>query len=119
VVKGPDGSTISDGDAAILDNTVTQAVTPPGEVGRYTMSFRVVSDDGHPVTGKLSFTVTSGTKGKQAAAAATTTSDSNGGSGNTSLIIALAALAAVVAAGLLVRPPHRAPRDADDRPETL
>jgi methionine-rich copper-binding protein CopC len=118
VVKAPDGSTISDGDAAVLDNTVTQAVTPPGEAGRYTMSYRVVSADGHPITGKLSFTVTTGTKGKQAAAAATTTSDDSSGSGSASLIIALAALTALVAVGLLIRP-HRATGDAGDRPETI
>jgi hypothetical protein len=47
---------------------VSTAVSPLGAAGAYEIGYRVVSDDGHPVTGKLSFTLT--TPGPAAAAAA-------------------------------------------------
>jgi methionine-rich copper-binding protein CopC len=59
-VTSPDGSSIVDGDPAVLDATVTQQIKPVDERGRYTMSFRVTSVDGHPVTGTIEFTVTVG-----------------------------------------------------------
>ena len=56
-VVGPDGSNIADGDAVIDGATVTQAVRLFPQQGKYTASYRVVSDDGHPVTGTIRFTV--------------------------------------------------------------
>jgi methionine-rich copper-binding protein CopC len=56
-VVGPDGADIADGDAVVDGATVTQAVRLLPEQGRYTASYRVVSDDGHPVTGTIRFTV--------------------------------------------------------------
>jgi len=37
---------------------VSTAVSPLGPVGVYQIGYRVVSDDGHPVQGKVSFTLT-------------------------------------------------------------
>ena len=37
---------------------ITTAVSPLGPAGDYHIGYRVVSDDGHPVTGKVSFTLT-------------------------------------------------------------
>jgi methionine-rich copper-binding protein CopC len=56
-VIGPDGADIADGDAVVDGATVTQAVRLLPEQGRYTASYRVVSDDGHAVTGTIRFTV--------------------------------------------------------------
>lgn len=56
-VIAPDGMNLAVGDADVLDATVTQRIDPNGPDGEYTMSFRVVSGDSHPVIGSVSFAV--------------------------------------------------------------
>ncbi|MCP2340207.1 copper resistance CopC family protein [Actinomadura rupiterrae] len=46
------------GTAHAVDNTVTEAVKGPLPNGVYTVGWRVVASDGHPVTGEFKFTVT-------------------------------------------------------------
>lgn len=58
VVSGPGGSRLDDGPAQVVDNTVTEQLAPITEPGEYSVAYRVVSVDGHPVTGELSFTLT-------------------------------------------------------------
>ena len=58
VVTAPDGARISTGDAAVTDNKVTATVGPPTVKGDYTVAWRVVSDDGHPVVGQFTYTLT-------------------------------------------------------------
>ncbi len=58
VVTGPGGD-LASGDPVIDGDTVTQAVTA-GPAGDYSLTFRVVSSDGHPITGEVAFTVTEG-----------------------------------------------------------
>lgn len=55
-VAGPDGSA-SQGKAAVDGVTVTQALAADLPNGRYTVSFRVVSEDGHPVSDRTTFTM--------------------------------------------------------------
>jgi len=57
---------IDDGDVQVADNVVTQKVSGSAS-GRVTVLWRVVSRDGHPVSGEFSFTVGDG----QAAASPT------------------------------------------------
>jgi methionine-rich copper-binding protein CopC len=57
VVKAPDGSNVVQGSATISGATVTQAVRLVPQQGAYSASYRVVSDDGHPVQGTIDFTV--------------------------------------------------------------
>lgn len=64
-VTGPDGNQYQSGDAVINGVTLSTAVDPLPAAGTYTVAYRVVSDDGHPVEGQLRFELT--------AAAATTT----------------------------------------------
>lgn len=55
VVTDASGARVDKGVAQVLDKTATarlQIVDP----GRYTIAYRVVSDDGHPVTGQSTFT---------------------------------------------------------------
>jgi methionine-rich copper-binding protein CopC len=59
-VTAPDGTNVTKGDPIVNGDTVTQAVRPLGGKGTYTMSYRVVSADGHPVSATLTFDVTSG-----------------------------------------------------------
>ncbi|WP_235545726.1 copper resistance CopC family protein [Phycicoccus sp. Soil802] len=55
-VAGPDGS-VSEGKAVVDGSTVTQALADDLPNGRYTVSFHVVSEDGHPVSDRTTFSV--------------------------------------------------------------
>ncbi|WP_018333081.1 copper resistance CopC family protein [Actinomycetospora chiangmaiensis] len=69
-VVGPDGTTHYESGAPTSDGAkVSVGVAPLGAAGKYEIGYRVVSDDGHPVSGALSFTLT--TPGPAAAAATT------------------------------------------------
>jgi copper resistance protein C len=70
VVTGPTGP-VSSGAPTINGRDVTQAVAPSAPGGDYTVSYRVTSDDGHPVTGTFSFHATVGLDGSTATAGAT------------------------------------------------
>ncbi|HSK26006.1 MAG TPA: copper resistance CopC family protein [Jiangellales bacterium] len=56
-VLGDDQTPYQSGDPVVAGTTVTQAVQPLPD-GAYTVSYRVVSADGHPITGAISFTAT-------------------------------------------------------------
>jgi hypothetical protein len=57
-VVGPDGNLWSSGDAEVSGKKAGVAVRPLGPSGRYTVNYRVTSDDGHVVSGSWSFSVT-------------------------------------------------------------
>jgi copper resistance protein C len=66
-VVGPDGTTHYESGAPTSDGEkISVGVAPLGAAGRYEIGYRVVSGDGHPVSGALSFTLT--TPGPAAAA---------------------------------------------------
>lgn len=72
VVTTPDGTRADQGAAELDGGTVTQALHAPAaaaQSGRWTVAFRVVSVDGHPVSGELSFSVAGKRSGGTAAAA--------------------------------------------------
>ncbi len=56
-VAGPSGAE-TDGDATIDGGTVTQPLTGDLEAGKHRVTYRVVSTDGHPVSGTVTFTTT-------------------------------------------------------------
>lgn len=56
-VTGPDGATWSDGPAQTSDVTVTQPLLPALPDGAYTVTWRSVAQDGHPVSGVFGFTL--------------------------------------------------------------
>ncbi|WP_169944534.1 copper resistance CopC family protein [Microbispora sp. H11081] len=60
VVRGEDGTRYENGAPAVDGPKVSQAVTEPVPPGRYTVAWRVVSPDGHPLEGEIPFTVTGG-----------------------------------------------------------
>jgi copper resistance protein C len=103
VVKAPDGSDVADGSATIDGATVTQAVRLVPQQGAYSASYRVVSDDGHPVQGTIKFSVDPAHATSATAAAST---DCSGGDcagtpffqrESTWVVIGLAALAIAIA----------------------
>jgi methionine-rich copper-binding protein CopC len=57
VVTAPSGAKVGSGAPVVDGAVVTQQLVPLTEQGRYTVVYRVVSDDGHPVTGSLGFTL--------------------------------------------------------------
>lgn len=59
-VIGPDGTAFQSGDVTADGNSVRIGVGPLGQAGRYEIGYRVISEDGHPVTGSISFTMTTG-----------------------------------------------------------
>jgi methionine-rich copper-binding protein CopC len=56
-VTGPDGASAADGEPTVTANKATIGVRDAGG-GAYTVAFHVSSVDGHPVKGKMTFTVT-------------------------------------------------------------
>lgn len=57
-VTGPGGTRWEGGEPAVSGNAVTAAVNPLGPVGEYVIGYRAVSSDGHPVSGTLTFRLT-------------------------------------------------------------
>ena len=57
VVSGPEATTWSDGDAVTSGTIVTQPLAPGMPDGAYTVAWRSVAQDGHPVTGAITFSV--------------------------------------------------------------
>jgi methionine-rich copper-binding protein CopC len=103
VVTGPDGKRVDHGATTVLDNTASVAINV-GARGGYTLSYRVVSADGHPVSAQTRFDyqgrpMTSGTAGSGTAGSGTS---SSGGPGGTVWVALGALVALLVAAGLLL-----------------
>lgn len=106
-----------------VDNKVTQAVTGALPNGEYTVGWRVVSADGHPVSGSYTFTVRGSSGGAQPAAPAPSTTkaasseDSGGSSGWLwiGLIALVLAVAAAWSAGSAAPPPPRTEPPASGR----
>jgi methionine-rich copper-binding protein CopC len=69
-VTGPDGKEWQGGPATVDSNVVSAPVRELGPTGVYTIGYRVVSADGHPVSGKVTFTLTKAGNGTPAPASA-------------------------------------------------
>ncbi|MEV7807341.1 copper resistance CopC family protein [Microbispora sp. NPDC088329] len=76
VVRGEDGKRYEKGGPVVDGPKVTAAVTEPVPPGRYTIAWRVVSPDGHPLEGEIPFTVV----GDQSVGAATSAAAPGGSS---------------------------------------
>lgn len=57
-VVGPDGTEYQDGEIVAEGSTLRVGVTPLGPAGDYEIGYRVISTDGHPITGSVPFTLT-------------------------------------------------------------
>ena len=58
----------ADGKVEIVDNVATQKLREGAPAGKYTVPWRVVSSDSHPIEGTFTFTATAGAEGSTAAA---------------------------------------------------
>jgi methionine-rich copper-binding protein CopC len=78
-IEGPGGRNVAEG-AAVLDGaTVTQRLSAYRPAGRYTLSYRIVSADGHPVNGQVTFVATAGVGSASAAGPSAAPGDPAGG----------------------------------------
>jgi len=82
VVTGPDGQ-MQQGRPQLSKNLVEQAVRADAPAGRYTVTWRVTSADGHPVSGTFSFTATSAATATSSGPTASTSSPTNGSASTT------------------------------------
>lgn len=107
-VEDVTGTDWADGPVVITNNRVTEAVKPGSPEGKYTVTWRVASADGHAVEGTFTFTAGTAnttTGAPPSAAQASTTNEINGtlptglmvaGGGALLLILAFVGLAVTV-----------------------
>lgn len=62
-VKDSTGAEWADGPVEIVDNVALQKLKPGAPAGAYSVAWRVVSSDSHPVEGAFGFTATAGAAG--------------------------------------------------------
>lgn len=98
-VTSPDGKALAAAEPVVDGTTVTQTLDTSGYAGTYTLAYRVVSADGHPISGELAYDVTSGEKAEQSA-----TEDDESFTERHGTHLILGAVAVVVAGGLLAWP---------------
>ncbi len=103
-VIGPDGKHWERTDKAAVDgNSVSTTVAPLGPVGVYTIGYRIISADGHPVQGEVRFTLTQAGTGTPVAAASASTSGSTGsGGGGVPIWVWIGGAVVLLGAGLFI-----------------
>lgn len=114
-VFGPNGNDFTTAAPTVVGNTVSAPVTW-GEAGSYRAVFRIVSADGHPVTGEISFTLTDAAAGTATGTPTTATdsddatTDGESGSGGLGVwlwvIVGVAAVLVIAAVVIAVRKPR-------------
>lgn len=82
VVHGPDGSVAATDEPSVSGALVRQPLPDAGG-GTYTVAYRVVTADGHPVTGQLTFSVAGTSPGSGPSASAADTGAGSTGAGST------------------------------------
>jgi methionine-rich copper-binding protein CopC len=120
IVTGPAGQ-VQSGAAVLVNNTVTERLQPGSPAGQYTVVWRVTSTDGHPVSGRFSFTATSPSQGQRATATTATNSPTStpASTSGQSTTLWWVVVGAVVVVLLLVvfirtRSPRTTPHDERD-----
>jgi methionine-rich copper-binding protein CopC len=106
-VTGPGGGQWAEGPVHVSNNVVSAPLRPLGPAGEYTVGFRVLSADGHPVTGEVKFTLTqagTGTPASVDAAKSTGTGAANSAksSGGVPIWVWIAGAVVLLGVGLTV-----------------
>ncbi|BCW79785.1 copper resistance protein CopC [Arthrobacter sp. NicSoilC5] len=99
-VEDATGTDQADGPVQIVDNQVSQPVKRGAPEGKYTVVWRVVSPDGHPIEG--TFTFTAGGPNTAPAAAVATPAAAAASSGLPGQLVVVGIVAGVLVIGLLV-----------------
>jgi copper resistance protein C len=114
-VLGPDGQRYESGTPKVDSTVVTTTVGALPSAGAYTIAYRIVSADGHPVEGQIRFELAAGASGISAGAAAGTTGAASASTAPDSssglsvwvwAAIALAAILVIAAIFVIVRRPR-------------
>lgn len=125
-IVGPDGARRDSGHVKVLNDTVSEALGGSRPVGLYTVDWRVISADGHPVSGQFSFTAASAAPAlapRQPDTIGSAASKKSGSS--TGIIVTVVVVVVVIAIGGLAflllrrrRPPvRREPGEDQDEDE--
>ncbi|MGH3767544.1 MAG: copper resistance CopC family protein [Pseudonocardiaceae bacterium] len=105
IITGPDGNQWQAGPATEDGTTVSAPVRPLGPAGDYTVAWRIISADGHPVRATLKFTLTTpgpGTAAPNAGRSGGPTLTTEAGSGSTWVWPWVAGVGALLLAGVVV-----------------
>jgi methionine-rich copper-binding protein CopC len=84
---GPDGKQYATGTPSISGN-VLSGIVNAGPAGRYTAAYRIVSADGHPVTGEIHFTLAGDGGGTPSGNAGSPPAPVAGGTGSSGAAVA-------------------------------
>lgn len=105
-VIGPGNDHWEAGPAVVRSNVVTAPVRPLGPAGGYKIGYRILSADGHPVSGELSFTLTAAGTGQPGPAQSATTPGAQGApaqsDGGVPAWVWIAGAAVLLGAGLTI-----------------
>lgn len=104
-VIGPNNDHWEGGPAQVSSNVVTAPVRPLGPAGTYKVGWRILSADGHPVSGELTFTLTTagnGTPAPPGQQASPGSSSPNDDSGGVPAWVWIAGAGVLLAAGLVL-----------------
>lgn len=104
-VVGPNGAHWTAGPARVEGNGVIAPVRDLGPAGSYTVGYRVLSNDGHPVSGKVGFTLTAagnGTPAQQPTTPASPEAEEESGPGGMPVWPWIAGAAVLVVLGLVL-----------------
>jgi hypothetical protein len=109
-VTGPGGGRWEAGPTTVDDRKVRVRVRPLGPAGAYTVGYRILSADGHPVSGELTFTLrTAGTGNPAPPSPSTAAQTADAGGGLAWLWIAIVVVVAVGAVIALLRRARNTP----------
>ncbi|MGH3317923.1 MAG: copper resistance CopC family protein [Nocardioidaceae bacterium] len=82
-VTGPGSANVASGDVQVRDEVLTQRLADTAGGGAYSLSYRVTSADGHPISGTVRFTVAGGAGGGNEQSTPAPSGDSTEGAGGT------------------------------------
>ena len=99
-VTGPEGTRWeADGEPTVKNSSVVFPIRPLGPAAEYTVGYRILSADGHPVTGSLKFTLTKAGDGTPAPASASTAEGSSPSGGGVPIWVWIVGAAVLLAGG--------------------
>ncbi|MFC6088347.1 copper resistance CopC family protein [Saccharothrix lopnurensis] len=103
-VTGPEGTRWeADGEPTVKDTSVTFPLRPLGPAAEYAVSYRILSADGHPVSGSLRFTLSKAGDGTPAPAttgSAQGSAPESGGGGGLPIWVWIAGAVVLLAGGV-------------------
>jgi methionine-rich copper-binding protein CopC len=99
-VTSPKGADVADGAISVVQNVVTQPVGGLVDVGTYTVTARIVSADGHPITVTGSFTTRQAGPAAVERTAVSATTDGVSAALIVALVLAFLAVLSLIVAGV-------------------